>query len=135
MGRKGSGNRKDRGKNTAGASVNSSAGRKGGRRGQGAEKGAKDKKKEKRISAQHSIPYREMAKDGICRVLDKYYSKTIRFYDINYQLAQNEDKNAIFENWCDFLNYFDSTIHFSLYMKGCVSVCCACPFPAVLRKP
>ena len=45
---------------------------------------------------------------------DGYYSKTIRFYDINYQLAQNEDKNAIFENWCDFLNYFDSTIHFQL---------------------
>ena len=76
---------------------------------------AKEKKaKEKQISAQQSIPYREMAKDGICRVQDKYYSKTIRFYDINYQLAQNEDKNAIFENWCDFLNYFDSTIHFQL---------------------
>ena len=55
-----------------------------------------------------------MARDGICRVQDKYYSKTIRFYDINYQLAQNEDKNAIFENWCDFLNYFDSSIHFQL---------------------
>lgn len=74
-----------------------------------------DKKaEEKRLSAQKSIPYREMARDGICRVQDKYYSKTIRFYDINYQLAQNEDKNAIFENWCDFLNYFDSSIHFQL---------------------
>ena len=41
-------------------------------------------------------------------------TKCIRFYDINYQLAQNEDKNAIFENWCDFLNYFDSSIHFQL---------------------
>ena len=81
-----------------------------GRNGHGEEK----KGKEKRISAQQSIPYREMAKDGICRVQDKYYSKTIRFYDINYQLAQNEDKNAIFENWCDFLNYFDSSIHFQL---------------------
>ena len=72
------------------------------------------KAKEKRLSAQKSIPYREMARDGICRVQDKYYSKTIRFYDINYQLAQNEDKNAIFENCCDFLNYFDSTIHFQI---------------------
>ena len=70
--------------------------------------------KEKKITAQQSIPYREMGKDGICRVEDGYYSKTIRFYDINYQLAQNEDKNAIFENWCDFLNYFDSTIHFQI---------------------
>lgn len=72
------------------------------------------RKQERNISAQNSIPYREMAKDGICRVQEKYYSKTIRFYDINYQLAQNEDKNAIFENWCDFLNYFDSTIHFQI---------------------
>ena len=54
------------------------------------------KSREKRISAQDSIPYREMAKDGICRVQGKYYSKTVRFYDINYQLAQNEDKDAIF---------------------------------------
>lgn len=77
-------------------------------------KAQEKKAKEKRLSAQKSIPYREMAKDGICRVQEKYYSKTIRFYDINYQLAQNEDKNAIFENWCDFLNYFDSTIHFQI---------------------
>ncbi|MCM1192881.1 MAG: ATP-binding protein [Acetatifactor muris] len=92
--------------------------KKTGKGRQGAENGKtdkkRDKKKEKRISAQQSIPYREMAKDGICRVMDKYYSKTIRFHDINYQLAQNEDKNAIFENWCDFLNYFDSTIHFQM---------------------
>ena len=55
-----------------------------------------------------------MGRDGICRVQDRLYSKTIHFYDINYQLAQNEDKSAIFENWCDFLNYFDSTIRFQL---------------------
>ena len=73
-----------------------------------------NRNKGKNITAQQSIPYREMGKDGICRVEDGYYSKTIRFYDINYQLAQNEDKNAIFENWCEFLNYFDSTIHFQL---------------------
>ena len=75
---------------------------------------SKKKAKENRISAQKSIPYKEMGRDGICRVQDRLYSKTIRFYDINYQLAQNDDKSAIFENWCDFLNYFDSTIHFQL---------------------
>ena len=72
------------------------------------------KKDEKKISAQKTIAYKEMARDGICRVKDRCYSKTIRFSDINYQLAQNEDKTAIFENWCDFLNYFDSSIHFQL---------------------
>ena len=69
---------------------------------------------EKRLSVQKTIRYKEMGKDGICRVQGNTYSKCIRFYDINYQLAQNEDKNAIFENWCDFLNYFDSSIHFQL---------------------
>jgi hypothetical protein len=71
-------------------------------------------KKRNHLSAQNSIRYREMGKDGICRVDDHYYTKTIRFYDINYQLAQKDDKNAIFENWCDFLNYFDSSIQFQL---------------------
>ena len=61
------------------------------------------------VTAQQSIPFRQMFKDGICRVNDKLYNKTIQFYDINYQLAQNEDKTSIFENYCDFLNYFDSS--------------------------
>jgi len=65
-------------------------------------------------TAQQSIPYRTMYKDGVCRVTDRLYSKTIAFGDINYQLAQNEDKAQIFEGYCDFLNYFDSTIHVQL---------------------
>ena len=69
-------------------------------------------KKEK--SAQDSIPYERMWPDGICRVSDGHYTKTIQFQDINYQLSQNEDKTAIFEGWCDFLNYFDSSIRFEL---------------------
>jgi type IV secretory pathway VirB4 component len=69
-------------------------------------------KKEK--TAQDSIPYLRMFPDGICHVRDHFYTKTIRFQDINYQLAQNEDKTAIFESWCDFLNYFDSSIKFQL---------------------
>ncbi len=52
--------------------------------------------------------------DGICRVTDSHYTKTIQFQDINYQLSQNEDKTAIFEAWCDFLNYFDSSVKFQL---------------------
>ncbi len=66
------------------------------------------------VTAQQSIPFRQMFKDGICRVNDKLYNKTIQFYDINYQLAQNEDKTSIFENYCDFLNYFDSTVNVQL---------------------
>lgn len=73
----------------------------------------KKAKRENRIprTAQQSIPYREMFRDGICQVNDRLYTKTLSFDDINYQLAQNDDKNQIFEEYCDFLNYFDSSIH------------------------
>ncbi|MCB6284823.1 VirB4-like conjugal transfer ATPase, CD1110 family [[Clostridium] scindens] len=65
-------------------------------------------------TAQETIPYLQMFPDGICRVTEKRYSKSIAFEDINYQLAQADEKTAIFENWCDFLNYFDSSVSVQL---------------------
>lgn len=62
-------------------------------------------------TAPATIPISACGRDGICRVTDQYYTKTLRFQDINYQLAQNDDKTAIFEGWCDFLYYFDNSIH------------------------
>ncbi|MDR2088513.1 MAG: ATP-binding protein [Clostridiales Family XIII bacterium] len=55
-----------------------------------------------------------MHRDGVCRVTDRLYTKTMTFSDINYQLAQNEDKSAIFDAYCEFLNYFDSSISVQL---------------------
>ena len=46
-------------------------------------------------TAQQTLPYREMYRDGVCRVADRYYTKTIEYEDINYQLAQSEDQAAI----------------------------------------
>ena len=65
-------------------------------------------------TAQQSIPFDRMFPDGICRVGDNYYTRTVQFQDINYQLARQEDKTAIFEEWCSFLNFFDSSVHFEL---------------------
>ena len=65
-------------------------------------------------TAQQTIPYLSMYPDGICKVTEKKYSKSIAYDDINYQLAQADDKTAIFENWCDFLNYFDATVSVQL---------------------
>ncbi len=65
-------------------------------------------------TAQQSIPFDRMFQDGICRIGQDYYTKTIQFQDINYQLAQQEDKTEIFEEWCSFLNFFDSSVHFEL---------------------
>ena len=73
-------------------------------------------------SAQESIPFQRMFPDGICRVTDNYYTKTIQFQDINYQLAQQEDQTAIFEEWCSFLNFFDSSIRFELSFMNMASL-------------
>ena len=65
-------------------------------------------------TAQQTIPYLTMYPDGICRVTERKYSKSISYEDINYQLAQADEKTAIFENWCDFLNYFDASVSVQL---------------------
>ena len=65
-------------------------------------------------TAQQTLTYREMYRDGVCRVADRYYTKTIEYEDINYQLAQSEDQAAIFDGWSACLNYFDSSLPFQL---------------------
>ena len=84
-------------------------------------------------TAQQSIPFDRMFQDGICRVRDGYYTKTIQFQDINYQLAQQEDRAAIFEEWCSFLNFFDSSVRFELSF---VNMCTASDaFEKTVRIP
>ena len=65
-------------------------------------------------STQNMLCFDEILKNGICVVGKNTYSKTIRFFDINYLLSNNEDKVAIFDNYCEFLNYFDNKIKVQL---------------------
>ena len=41
-------------------------------------------------TAQQTIPYLQMYPDGICRVTEKKYSKSLVFEDINYPVRQND---------------------------------------------
>ena len=68
----------------------------------------------KKHTAQQTIPYEMMYPDGICRLAGKLYSKSIEFFDINYQLAQPDNKTATFEALCDFYNSLDSSIGLQL---------------------
>lgn len=65
-------------------------------------------------TVQDTLAYKAIFPDGICQINNRKFSKTIQFFDINYLLAQNEDKTLIFENYCDFLNYFDAAISVQL---------------------
>ena len=45
-------------------------------------------------TAQQSIPMQRMFEDGTCRVKPNYYTRTIQYQDINYQLAQQALRSA-----------------------------------------
>lgn len=63
-------------------------------------------------SAQDTIPYKIPYPDGIFESADGYFTQTIAFEDITYQLLDNDPKNMLFERWCRLINYFDPDIHF-----------------------
>ena len=62
-------------------------------------------------SVQQALPFDDIRPDGICIVGDGYYTKTIQFADRNYELSDEEEQEAIFRRYCDFLNAFDSDVN------------------------
>ncbi len=72
------------------------------------------KKEEKIYTVEDTIPYLRMISDGICQLDENHYSKTIAFQDINYQLALEEDRDLIFNQFANFLNSFDPSVHIEL---------------------
>ena len=69
-------------------------------------------------STQNTIGYTQMFKDGVCQIDDHRFSKTIQFFDTNYQLAEFEEQNGIFSKYCDLINYFDNTVTFQLTFEN-----------------
>ena len=54
-------------------------------------------------TVQRSIPIKRIYKDGIFQVSGKY-SKTWRFFDVNYAVASMEKQMEMFMDYCGFLN-------------------------------
>lgn len=65
-------------------------------------------------SAQATLPYVRMYKDGTCDIGKGLYSRTVQFYDINYQLSKDEQKSKIFNQYCALLNSIDPSVHIQL---------------------
>ncbi|MDD2433211.1 MAG: ATP-binding protein [Clostridia bacterium] len=80
----------------------------GGKKG----RGSKDQNIKSAIpkTAQQTVPYLRAYDDGIIETRKGSFSKTIKFKDINYQIARHDDKEDIFVKYCDLLNYFNSNI-------------------------
>ena len=48
----------------------------------------KSNEKEKPTTAQKTITFEKMFRDGICQVSHRYYTKMVEFFDINYELLE-----------------------------------------------
>ncbi|EFO65826.1 hypothetical protein HMPREF9214_1313 [Lactobacillus iners LactinV 11V1-d] len=68
------------------------------------------RKEPKRYTVEDTIPYLRLLKSGICQLDEKHFSKSIAFQDINYQLALDEDRDLIFNQFANFLHSFDQSI-------------------------
>lgn len=80
------------------------------------EKAIRRAKKEGKIAktAQQTIPYEEMYPDGICRITNRLYSKSVLCDDINYAEASDDEKAVLFELYCKLVNYFGPSVGFEL---------------------
>ena len=76
----------------------------------------KGKKQAKPTTAQKTITFEKMYQDGICQVTPTYFTKMVEFYDINYDLLEIEDQGDILEEYSKFINYFDPSIKFQLFL-------------------
>ena len=74
------------------------------------------KGKEVPDTAQKTITFRKMYRDGICQVTPTYYTKMVEFYDINYDLLEIDDQGDILEEYSKLINYFDPSIKFELFL-------------------
>lgn len=69
-------------------------------------------------SVQRTLPYIDIYPDGICQLSDRKYSCTIEFYDTDYEMATEENRNILFSNYSDLINYFDDEIKFQLTFEN-----------------
>ena len=75
-----------------------------------------DKKAEIPDTAQKTITFKKMYRDGICQVSSGHYTKMVEFFDINYDLLEIEDQGEILEQYSRLINYFDPSIRFELFL-------------------
>ncbi len=104
------------------------------------------KSKEKKRTAyklpktvQQSIPFDFMSKDGIAvsseperfslisfltgkqKPVKTRYSKTVQFYDADYEIAEISKQQSIFAKYCGLLNSFDSSVKFQISVANVTS--------------
>jgi len=77
-------------------------------------RGQYQKKLAPKRNVQDLLRYEKMFESGICEIVPNYYSKSVRFSDVNYQIAQQDEQLLIFQRYGELLNSLDDTIHLTI---------------------
>ncbi|HDL2736610.1 TPA: conjugal transfer protein, partial [Enterococcus faecium] len=60
------------------------------------------------LSSQRSLTYKAMYENGVCELKEGLYSRTFKFSDINYAIADQSEQELTFSSYCELLNSCDS---------------------------
>ena len=74
------------------------------------------KKKEVPTTAQKTIPFQKMYQNGICQVTPTYYTKMVEFFDVNYELLDEEEQLELLQTYSEFINFFESGVKCQLFL-------------------
>ena len=67
-------------------------------------------------TAQKTITFEKMYRDGVCLVRKGYYTRMIEFEDMDYILQDDDTKSDILGQYSQFINYFDPGIKIELFL-------------------
>lgn len=69
-------------------------------------------------TVQNTLAFNRIYEDGVCRITQNTFSKTIQFFDVSYRLAEFEEQNDIFSKYCELINFFDNSVKFQLTFEN-----------------
>ncbi|MEG0408211.1 MAG: hypothetical protein RR623_04990, partial [Bacilli bacterium] len=69
----------------------------------------KNKSSKSERNTLNCIPYESMFRNGICVLDSSLYSISLKFSDINYQIASEDDRLSIFGRYAEILNSLSSS--------------------------
>lgn len=72
------------------------------------------KKRRAPQKASDCLGFLAMYENGICEIEPGLYSMTLKFSDVNYQIARREEQANIFTRYCELLNYCDPDMHLQI---------------------
>ena len=67
-------------------------------------------------TSQDTMTFEDIYRDGTCRVRKGYYTRMVKFEDMNYELLDDDGQEEVHKTYSRFINYFEPDIHVQLFL-------------------